>query len=63
MFDKNQIKKLREGNELTQLEFARRIGTSRQLVGLWESGDVKPGTDYIVKMSKSFKVPVSYFFM
>jgi len=62
MFDKNQIIKLRNGHELTQLDFARKIGTSRVTVGKWESGDGKPSLDLLVKISEAFHVPVSFFF-
>jgi DNA-binding XRE family transcriptional regulator len=62
MFDKNQLIKLRKSLDLTQLEFARKIGTSRQVVGLWESGDTKPSLDYLVTMGREFQLPIGYFF-
>jgi transcriptional regulator with XRE-family HTH domain len=62
MFDKNQLIKLRKSLDLTQLEFARKIGTSRQVVGLWESGDTKPSLDLLENIGRECKVPIGYFF-
>jgi len=62
MFDRNQVIKLRKSRDLTQLEFARRIGTSRNVIGNWEAGDSKPGADMLDKISREFLVSVSFFF-
>jgi len=62
MFDRNQIIKLRKSRDLTQQQFARRIGTSRQVVASWESGDTKPSLDLLVTMGREFCVSIAFFF-
>jgi transcriptional regulator with XRE-family HTH domain len=55
-----RIKKLREMNNLTQAELARKLGISRASVNSWEMGLSNPSTTYLIEMSKRFHVSVDY---
>lgn len=61
-FEKSTIKDLRALKGMTQLEFARLVGTSRQMLAMWENGDCKPGMDSLLKISNACGVSVSHFF-
>jgi len=61
-FEKSTIKDLRDLKGMSQLEFARLVGTSRQMLDKWEKGDCKPGMDSLLKISNACRVPVSHFF-
>ena len=61
-FDKQAIKDLREQKGLSQLEFARILGTSRQMVQRWESGDCVPQVDTLCRISDVFHLDVDFFF-
>jgi transcriptional regulator with XRE-family HTH domain len=62
-FRQSQIKALREGLGLTQEEFGRRLGVTRQAVSAWESGEVKPTIDSIAKMAGEFGAKIESFWM
>jgi len=47
---------------MSQLKFARLVGTSRQMLDKWEKGDCKPGIDSLLKIINACRVPVCYFF-
>jgi len=61
-FEKSTIKDLRDIKGMSQLQFARLVGTSRQMLDKWEKGDCKPGMDSLLKISNACNVPVSHFF-
>ena len=61
-FEKSTIKDLRDIKGMSQLQFARLVGTSRQMLDKWEKGDCKPGMDSLLKISNACAVPVSHFF-
>lgn len=45
------IKDIREGRGLTQAEFADKLGTSQVAVSRWEKGLVRPGVEYLRRIS------------
>ncbi len=55
-----KIKYLREQQELTQADLARRLGITRSSVNAWEMGISVPSTQYIVELSSIFKVSTDY---
>lgn len=61
-FDKHAIRDLREQKGLSQLEFARKIGTSRQMVQRWENGDCIPQVHTLCHIIDVFKIDMEYFF-
>ena len=48
-----------EAADITQNDFAKRIGVSRGLVSLWLHGGSFPRADALEKISQFFRVPVS----
>lgn len=43
------VKKYREDHELSQIEFAERVGVCRHTVSLWETGKVIPQQRAVLK--------------
>lgn len=52
----NKIRQIRKNNNLSQEEFAFRIGVSRQTVSAWELGTMKPDIGKIKKICKIFDI-------
>lgn len=52
------LKYIRDNNNLTQEQFAERIGVSRQTIAKWESGDSLPDIEKCVEISMLFRVPL-----
>ena len=48
----NNIKRIRKANNLTQEEFADRLGRSKQAVSKWENGESYPDMAKIVQLCK-----------
>lgn len=56
----NRIKEVREKNGLTQSELAKKLGLTRSGVNAWEMGISIPSAQYLIGLSKLFKIPVDY---
>ena len=56
----SKIKLLREKQELTQSDLARKLGLTRSSINAWEMGLSVPSTNYIVELSKLFNVSSDY---
>ena len=50
----DRIKTLREENQMTQAELARRLSITRASVNAWEMGISAPSTQYIVELAGIF---------
>ena len=61
-FNRDRLTALREAHGVTQDELADKIGTSKQHVSRWETGDLTPSTKTILKIANQFKVSPIYFF-
>ena len=48
-------------NDITQTEFANRIGVKQSQVSEWLRGKAKPGYDTLKAMSLAFSVPADFF--
>lgn len=57
-----KIKDLRARENLTQDEFADKVGTTRPILGQVEAGKNKPTLELITNMVKVLNVPYEYFF-
>lgn len=55
-----KILKLRKANGLSQDELSERLGISRQSISKWESGQVTPELDKIVKLAETFDISTDY---
>ncbi len=58
---KEILKEFLNENNLTQVEFAKRIGVKQGQVSEWLFGKAKPGYDTLKRMSLAFNVPADYF--
>ena len=56
----DRIKTLREENQMTQAELARRLSITRASVNAWEMGISVPSTQYIVKLAGIFHISTDY---
>lgn len=59
---KNKVYELRSALALTQEEFAKRIGVSRQTVIAIEKGNYTPSVHLALKIAKVFTMPVEKIF-
>lgn len=55
-----RIKALREHNDLTQAQLAKKLCITRSSVNAWEMGISVPSTQYIVELAHIFKVSTDY---
>lgn len=55
-----RIRETREKNGLTQSVLAKKLGISRSAVNAWELGVSVPSAQYLVELSKLFKVSTDY---
>ena len=55
-----RISELREQQNMTQAELAKRLGITRSSVNAWELGLNVPSTQYIIELSEIFKVSTDY---
>ncbi len=58
---KDKIKELRIANNLSQTEFAEKIGVSRSSVSAWERGERSPDSKAIYRLCKTFNLDKFYF--
>lgn len=54
----NEIRRLRELNNMTQDELAKKLGVGRSTVAKWESGENMPRVKQLIAMSQFFGVKV-----
>lgn len=54
------LKKLRQDNNLTQDELAKKINTSRSNIANYENGKNKPSVEVLEKLSELFNVSTDY---
>ena len=55
-----KLKKLRRKNGITQEDLAKIIGLDRSSIGKYESSNVLPSPDVLIKMAEIFNVSVDY---
>ena len=58
----DKIKVLRNSQNMTQAELARKLGITRNGVNSWEQALSIPSPNYIVELSKLFGVSTDYLF-
>ena len=56
----DRIKTLREENQMTQAELARRLSITRASVNAWEMGISAPSTQYIVELAGICHISTDY---
>lgn len=55
-----RIRETRERNGLTQAALAKKLGVTRSAVNSWEIGISAPSVQYLIELSKLFKVSTDY---
>ena len=55
-----QIRCLRTARGMTQVEFAHRLGVSKQSVSNWESNNIQPSIELLEKIADLFGVTTDY---
>nr|WP_296039224.1 helix-turn-helix transcriptional regulator [uncultured Enterocloster sp.] len=55
-----RIKKIRQSRGMTQLDLAKKIGTSQTAIALWESGNRSMSFEVIDRISIALSVSASY---
>jgi len=56
----NRIKQLREENNWTQTELARRMNCAMSSIAMYERGERKPSMEALLKLSEIFRVSTDY---
>ena len=54
------IRRLRIGSGMNQVEFARLLGVTKQCVSNWENDNVLPSVEMLMKIADVFKVRTDY---
>ena len=54
------IKKLRIAHGMNQVEFAKRMGVTKQCVSNWENDNVLPSIDMLVRIADMFHVRTDF---
>lgn len=57
---KDRLKELRKELNMTQEEFAKKIGFSRTAISAWEIGRNEPSNDDTIKLADFFSVTTDY---
>lgn len=58
----NKILLLRRVNNLTQEEFAEKVGLDRRTIARAEDGKHRPSAETLEMLSMVFSIPISYFY-
>lgn len=56
----NKIFELRNLRGWSQVELAKRLSVSKQIVSNWENNNIQPSIDVLVKLSDIFSVSTDY---
>lgn len=55
-----QIKKLRQSSNLSQVCLARKLGVTKQSISNWENGNIMPSIDMLIRLAEIFGVTTDY---
>lgn len=56
----NRIKQLREENNITQIQLAKKLNKTQQTISLYENGTNEPDIDGYIILSKIFNCSIEY---
>jgi putative transcriptional regulator len=59
---KNRVREMRARHKLSQQDLAKKIGATRQTIGLIEKGDYAPSVTLALKIADAFGVTVEEIF-
>jgi len=57
---KDNLKLLRQEQNIGQVELAKQLGVSKGIISLWENGLREPNMSSLISLSKFFKVSIDY---
>ena len=57
---KDNLKLLRQEQNIGQVELAKQLGVSKGIISLWENGLREPNMSSLIALSKFFKVSIDY---
>ena len=60
IFLSENIKNLRLARNINQVEFAKKMGVTKQCVSNWENDNVLPSIEMLTKIADIFKVQTDY---
>lgn len=55
-----RLRALRQGQNISQVELARRLGVTKQSVSNWENDNIQPSIEMLVKLAQAFSVSTDY---
>lgn len=55
-----RLKLLRQSKEMNQVQFADRLGVTKQSVSNWENDNIMPSIEMLVKIADFFNVSTDY---
>lgn len=56
----NKITELRKQKNLSQTDFAKTVGVSREMIGRYERGEVMPSVEVAAKIADALEVSLDY---
>ena len=56
----SQIRQLRTARNLSQVQLAKALGVTKQSVSNWETNNIQPSIDMMVKIARFFSVSPDY---
>lgn len=62
-FEKERIALAREANGVTQEALSKMTGITQTQISAWETGEVKPGQDSMMKICNALKTPPQFFYV
>lgn len=54
------IRRMRQTRNLSQVELAKALGVTKQSVSNWENDNIQPSVDMLVRISKFFSVSTDF---
>ncbi len=55
-----RLKELREASQMSQAQLARNLGTNQQSISRYETEQIEPNIEMIIKICDFFKVSADY---
>ena len=55
-----RIREVRNLNNISQVELAKKLGVTKQSVSNWENDNIQPSVEMVVKIAKIFSVTTDY---
>lgn len=56
----DRVKYLRQSRELNQVQFAQKMGVTKQSVSNWENDNIMPSVEMLAKIADFFNVTADY---